>query len=257
MKKIIYPIILVVIIAAVAWFIIQRGQEEPVDENNQNQTEVINEENETNTETENSNPEANQEKTTKNPDGSTTITIPPVADFKYDTKEQEALAKQLSTAIDAKDFSAFATALRAVYDKGWQNLDGFKALESKMYVYVTDTYFVKKNYSESLRLANIVFDKVFESWRFSYMKIVSLQNLGNIEFDKGNYAGADKYAFEILAIEFRPEGADLHARVNIAKAKLAKTAGNITEAKALLTDALRYELTAERKAEAEKLLAEL
>jgi len=262
MKKTIYVIIGIVIIIGIALFFVYRPQtDEPSEIVDNNPGEVV----------DNQQPEDNQPGITDSAIPEITPSVKPDAGqkltademsiggkvYKFSDASQLALAKQLRQAIDAKNFADFTTALRTVYDKRLDTAEAFKALESEMYVYVTENYFVKKNYNESLRLANIVFDKVFESWRFSYMKIVSLKGLGDIEFAKGNLDKADSYAMDILAIEFRPEGADLHAQVNIAKAKIAKAAGKIDEAKALLNDALKYELTADRKAEANKLLSEL
>lgn len=187
----------------------------------------------------------------------TKLLIEPKKDVENPKFSEEELAKKLRKAIDEKNYEEFGNTLEIIYDYNWQDKKDLVALESKMYVIGTDEYYKKGDLEEGLKMANIISGKVFESWRFNYLKILCLEKLGLNELEKGNYDKVDKYALEILSIEFRPEGVDLLARANIGKAKSAYKNGKVDEALGFLTKVEDYDLTKERREEIEKLKAEI
>ncbi|MFH1030178.1 MAG: hypothetical protein V1770_02870 [bacterium] len=187
----------------------------------------------------------------------TKLLIEPKKDVENPEFSEEELADKLKKAIEEKDYEEFGNTLKIIYNYNWQDKKDLVALESKMYVIGTDEYYKKGNLEEGLKMANIISGKVFESWRFNYLKILCLEKMGLNEFEKGNYNEADKYAMEILSIEFRPEGVDLHARASIEKAKSAYKDGKIDEALSFLAKVEDYDLTKERREEIEKLKLEI
>lgn len=204
----------------------------------------------------------NVEKKEKNNQGEnyslkSTLNIEPKKDVENPKYSEEELAEKLKKAIDERDYETFGNVLRIIYDYNWQDKKDLVALESKMYVIGTDEYYKKGNIEEGLKMANIISGKVFESWRFNYLKILCLEKLGLNELEKGNYDEADNYAMEILSIEFRPEGVDLHARAIMEKAKKLIATGNKDEAIKYLEEVKDYELSAERKKEVENFIKEM
>lgn len=179
----------------------------------------------------------------------TKLLIEPKKDVENPEFSEEELADKLKKAIEEKDYEEFGNTLKIIYNYNWQDKKDLVALESKMYVIGTDEYYKKGNLEEGLKIANIISGKVFESWRFNYLKILCLEKMGLNELEKGNYDEADKYAMEILSIEFRPEGVDLHARAIIAKSKKLIAEGHKDEAMKLLIGLKDYELSKERMEE--------
>jgi hypothetical protein len=161
--------------------------------------------------------------------------------------EQQALLVKLKKTVDARDFESFASLLQEVYKNGWTNQE-FTALESQLYVYATDEYWVKGDLANSLRVSTIVYDKVSEAWRFRYLRIVTLEKYGRNAFSAGDLAGAEDYAMKILQMMFRPEGANLMADVYIAKINANITAGNTELAKSNLGYIWDYEVSDDRRA---------
>jgi hypothetical protein len=173
------------------------------------------------------------------------------------TPAQQALLAKLKTAVDARDFESFASELLNVYKKGWAGVSEFTALESSLYVYATDTYFVKGDLENSLRVSTIVYDKVPEAWRFRYLRIVTLEKYGRNALNSGDLVKAEEYAMQILQMMFRPEGANLMGDVYIAKINADIMAGNTEQAKQNLGYIWDYEVSADRRATLTALKTEL
>lgn len=164
------------------------------------------------------------------------------------TPAQQALLAKLKTAVDARDFEDFASELLNVYKKGWAGVSEFTALESSLYVYATDTYWVKGDLDNSLRVSTIVYNKVPEAWRFRYLRIVTLEKYGRNALNSGDLVKAEDYAMQILQMMFRPEGTNLMADVYIAKINADIASGNTEMAKQNLGYIWDYEVSEDRRA---------
>jgi hypothetical protein len=134
------------------------------------------------------------------------------------TKAQNELLAKLQTAVNTHDFESFADLLQTVYKNQWISKE-FVKVESDMYVYATNTYWVKGDLTNSLRVSTLVFNKVPEAWRFRYLRIVTLEKYGRNAFNAGDLKTAEDYANQILQIMYRPEGANLLADIYIMKIK--------------------------------------
>ncbi|OGF20950.1 hypothetical protein A2Y83_00835 [Candidatus Falkowbacteria bacterium RBG_13_39_14] len=202
-------------------------------------------------------PAVQDEQSEKDENLTSKIEFEPKKDVENPEFSKEELKKKLEEAIGNKDYKNFADILRIIYDYNWQGEKELLELESKFYVIGADEYYKKGNYEEGLRMAEIISGKVFESWRFKYLRVLCLEGLGLEKLEKGDYDKAEEYAMKMLSIEFRPEGADLLARVNIEKAKTAYKNGKTNEALSFLAKVEDYELTKERREEIEKLKLEI
>lgn len=163
------------------------------------------------------------------------------------TKEQQNLLTKLQKNVDARDFESFANTLLEVYKKEWSGIEEFKKAESELYVYATDTYWVKGDLVNSLKVSTIVYDKVPEAWRFRYLRIVTLEKYGRNAFGVGDLSTAENYANQILQMMFRPEGTNLLADIYISKINTNIKDGNITLAKQNLGFIWDYEVSADRR----------
>lgn len=162
----------------------------------------------------------------------TTVPIKPIVDNTSGlTGAQKALLIQLQKTVDARDFESFANVLLEVYKKKWNGVKEFMALESKLYVYATNEYWVKGDLENSLRVSTIVYNKVPEGWRFRYLRILTLHKYGRNAFESGDLTTAENYANQILQMMYRPEGANLLADVYISKIETNMKDGNIDTAK--------------------------
>mgnify|MGYP001559440479 CR=1 FL=1 len=162
------------------------------------------------------------------------------------TKEQKDLLAKLQKSVDVRDFETFADLLQEVYKNQWNN-EEFTKLESNMYVYATDTYWVKGDLANSLRVSTVVYNKVSEAWRFRYLRILTLEKYGRNAFNGGDLQIAENYANQILQMMFRPEGANLLADIYISKINTNIKDGNTTLAKQNLGFIWDYEVSADRR----------
>lgn len=105
--------------------------------------------------------------------------------------------------------------------------------ESALYVKGTE-YFEEGLTDQAYKMANTIHSKVFESWRFKYLKIRCLERYGNQALEKKDYAKAKDYAQQILQIEYRPEGANLMAKIAIQEAQAALKKNDQAAARAAL-----------------------
>ncbi len=185
---------------------------------------------------------------TTKPDTSTSTTL---------TAEQTALLARLQKTVDDKDFNAFADVLLEVYKKDWGNKKEFSAVESKMYVYATNEYWVKGDLENSLRVADIVYTKVVEGWRFRYLRIVTLEKYGRNALNAGDLVKAESYANQILQMMYRPEGANLMADIYIAKIEQNIKDGKLELAKQNLGFIWGFEVSQDRADKFEALKKQL
>lgn len=163
------------------------------------------------------------------------------------TGAQKALLVQLQKTVDARDFESFANVLLEVYKKKWNGVKEFMALESKLYVYATNEYWVKGDLENSFKVSTIVYNKVSEGWRFRYLRIVTLHKYGRNAFESGDFATAENYANQILQMMYRPEGANLLADVYISKIKMNIKDSNMNLAKQNLGFIWDYEVSTDRR----------
>ena len=147
------------------------------------------------------------------------------------TKEQEALLIKLRKSVNDRDFESFASLLQEVYKNQWNDIKEFTEAESNMYVYATDTYWVKGDLANSLRVSTVVYSKVSGGWRFRYLPIVTLEKYGRNAFNTGDLATAENYANTILQMMFRSEGTNLMADIYISKINTSIKDGNTDLAK--------------------------
>ena len=171
--------------------------------------------------------------------------------------EEAKLLADLKKAVDARDFESFANVLATVYKNQLGNKKEFTTLESALYVYATDTYWVKGDLENSLRVSNIVYNKVPEAWRFRYLRIVTLEKYGRNAFNAGDLKIAEDYANQILKMMYRPEGANLMADIYISKIKTNINNQDLNSAKNNLGYIWDYEVSADRRATLEDLKKQL
>lgn len=163
------------------------------------------------------------------------------------TQAQQTLLAKLKRNVDAHDFESFASTLQEVYKNGWAGTSEFTTLESQLYVYATDKYWVKGDLENSLRVSTVVYTKVPEAWRFRYLRIVTLEKYGRNALDADDLVKAEDYAMQILQMMFRPEGANLMADIYIKKINANITAGDTEMAKNNLGYIWDYEVSADRR----------
>ncbi len=158
----------------------------------------------------------------------------------------------LTAALKAEKYDAFADLLAQIYQRGLQGDQDFTKIESQLYVKGTE-YFTEGLTDQAYKMANTVFAKVFESWRFKYLKIRCLERYGQLALDKKDYAQAKDYARQILTIEFRPEGADLTAKIAIQEAQAALQKKDMTAAKAALAPTIDLEINPDLRKQVDEL----
>lgn len=163
------------------------------------------------------------------------------------TAGQKTLLAKLQKSVDARDFETFAGILLEVYKKEWGGIKEFGALESKLYVYATNEYWVKGDLGNSLKVSTIVYNKVPEAWRFRYLRIITLHKYGRNAFEKGDLSVAEDYANQILQMMYRPEGAHLLADVYISRIETNLKDGNMNMAKQNLDFIWDFEVSQDRR----------
>ncbi|PIR68867.1 hypothetical protein COU48_01730 [Candidatus Nomurabacteria bacterium CG10_big_fil_rev_8_21_14_0_10_03_31_7] len=163
------------------------------------------------------------------------------------TKEQQDLLVRLQKSVNARDYESFSDALLEVYKNQWTNVADFIKLESNLYVYTYDTYYMKGDLENSLKYSSIVFYKVPEAWRFRYLRIMTLEKYGRNAFAVNDLNSAEGYAKQILQMTFRLEGTNLLADVYISKINTNIKDGNTALAKQNLGFIWDYEVSADRR----------
>lgn len=185
-----------------------------------------------------------------------TLTFDPKQPKQITAEEKKKILKGLGNAITQKDYATFADVLAEVYKNGWQGDEDFKRAESYLYMKRTFDH-LRGKYEENLTIGNIIFKKVYESWRFKYLKIISLEKLGNLALEKGDLDMAENYAKQVTSIEYRPEGLNLLARIYIKRAEDALKAGDKTKAKSILLQSDGMEITADLRKKIDEMLKKL
>ena len=169
-----------------------------------------------------------------------------------ETKEEpltfrQKLLADLTEAAKKEDYGAFGDALKKVYENKWENEKEFVVIESDLYQKADKKYFVAGNYAKMLEISTTVYQKAPFSWRFPYLRILTLQRLGLDVFEKGDLATAENMAMEILKMKYRPEGANLLADVYIQRIKTALKDGNTALAKQHLGYIWDFEVSTDRR----------
>lgn len=172
---------------------------------------------------------------------------PKVAEIKPKQSEKETLLANFKSAAEKEDYAVFAAHLKTVYEKGLSEDKDFTSVESAAYVTATDKYYKTGDYQKSLEIATIVYDQVPAGWRFRYLRIVSLEKLGQAAFSQNDLVKAESYANTILQMIYRPEGANLLADVYIAKIEANIAAGDKTAARNNLKYIWDYEVSQDRR----------
>lgn len=157
-------------------------------------------------------------------------------------EEKKALQDKLQAAADKQDYAAFADLLRQVYNNGWETEKDFQKVESDLYVKGTKYFDDGQITDKAWPMANTIYGKVFESWRFKYLRIECLAKQGNDAFDKGDLVTAKNYATQIMQMEFRAEGVNLMAKINIKEAEAAIKAGDKDKARQILNTAAQMQI---------------
>ena len=163
------------------------------------------------------------------------------------TKEQETLLIKLRKSVNDRDFETFASLLQEVYKNQWNDIKEFTEAESNMYVYATNTYWVKGDLANSLRVSTVVYSKVSGGWRFRYLRIVTLEKYGRNAFNAGDLTTAENYANQILQMMYRIEGANLLADIYISKIQTNIKNGDIAMAQQNLIFIWDYEVSQDRR----------
>ena len=194
-------------------------------------------------------------KTTDNQNTKPADKIPPKAIVPLTEKEK--LLANLKTAGDREDYAAFAGFLATVYEKNWAGDKDFETVGSAAYVVATDKYYRTGDYAKSLEVATIVYNKAPMGWRFTYLRIVSLEKLGRAALAKGDLASAQYYALTILQMSFRLEGSNLLADVYIKKIQADLEAKNKSQALADYNYVKDFEVSADRTDKLNQLKAQI
>jgi tetratricopeptide (TPR) repeat protein len=170
-----------------------------------------------------------------------------------DTRKEQVLVS-LKSAAEAEDYPAFARYLKTAYEKGWNTEQDFESIESASYVKADQAYFIPGNYQKTLEISTIVYTQVPQGWRFQYLRVLALEKLGRMPLEQNNLAGAEEYAFTILKMTFRPEGANLLADVYIQKIEESLAAGNLQEALNQYAFIKDFEISDDRRARLNELM---
>ncbi len=186
------------------------------------------------------------------------------------TEKQQVLV-DLKVTGEKEDYAAFAQNLKIAYDRNWvgepgtpegpddpnKNQSDYIKVESKIYVNVYNQYFLKEDYNKSLEISTLVYDQVPLSWRFRYLRILSLEKLGRLALEKGDLDTAQTHALTILQIMFRTEGANLLADVYIKKLEADIKTRNRSKANADYIFIKDYEVSADRMDKLNQLKAQI
>lgn len=172
------------------------------------------------------------------------LTIPPRTVIAPTAEEKKNLLDQLEAATQKENYAAFAVILADIYAKGWQSDNEIMKAESKLYVKGTE-YFDQGLTDQAYKMASAIYPKVYESWRFKFLKIRCLERYGLKAFDSGDLVKAQDYAHQITSIEFRPEGVNLQAKIYIKQAEDALKKGDKEKAKSILMQSSGMEISEE------------
>lgn len=173
------------------------------------------------------------------------------------TKEQETLRSKLKASVDARDFETFANIMGEVYKNQWGGKKEFSSLESELYVFATNEYWVKGDLAKALEVSTTVYNKAPEGWRFRYLRIVVLEKYGRNALNAGDLNKAEEYANTILQMMFRPEGANLLADVYISRINKNIKDQDLNSAKQNLGFIWDFEVSADRRTTLESLKTQL
>ncbi|OPZ92268.1 MAG: hypothetical protein BWY74_01664 [Firmicutes bacterium ADurb.Bin419] len=152
-----------------------------------------------------------------------------------------------------EDFTNFAKYLTIVYVNEWDKDSLLESKESEIYMNVINKYFNKGEIEETLRISDIVYEKVPQSWRFRYLKIMAMERMGRDAFEIGDLATAEDIALKILQMMYRPEGANLLADVYIKKIENDIEKEDLNSARNNLYFIWDYEVSDDRREKLEEI----
>jgi len=170
---------------------------------------------------------------------------------------QDDVYEKLKAAAQRDDYESFAANLKIAYEKGWvletteteettgQNRNKFVQLESEAYIKETK-FFDQGDLERALRVSTTVYKQVPNAWRFRYLRIRALEKYGRNAFEAGDLVKAEDYAKQILAMLYRPEGANLLGDIYIKKLEADIAAKNKTQAILDYNFISQYQLTEDR-----------
>lgn len=162
-----------------------------------------------------------------------------------DMAEPDLLAA-LQDAGKKEQYAKFADYFAETYSRKFETKNDFKKAESEAYVRASDYLDKEKNAQKALDAANTVYNKVPFGWRFKYLRVRALEALGRKVFEGGDLTKAQEYAYTILQMEFRPEGANLLGDIFIKKIETALAKGDMKAAREAYEEIRDYELSADR-----------
>lgn len=184
--------------------------------------------------------------------------LPTAPKIAYSGKTDKAsVLADLKLAGDKEDYVSFAQFLKIVYANNWQTEKDFDSAESAVYVKIDKTYYTPGNYTKSLEITTIVYNQVPASWRFLYLRVLSLESLGRAALAKGDLATAQTDALAILKMTFRLEGTNLLADIYIQKIQVDVAAQNKTQATTDYNYIKDFEVSADRTSKLNQLKVEI
>lgn len=164
---------------------------------------------------------------------------------------QGELLKNLKNAVEIaksrEDYLPFAEYLKTVYKNGLDKNKQFMEVESDLYVFTDKEYFVQGHYNKSLEFSTVVYNQVFQSWRFLYLRVLSLEALGREAFRKNDLQAAEQYAMTILQMTYRLEGANLLTDIYIQKIRDKMKSGDVESAQRDLVYIIDFQVSDDRK----------
>lgn len=193
---------------------------------------------------------------TQQPSNQKKLARAPLQKAPKDMTESELLTALQETGKN-EQYAKFADVLLEVYTRKLENKDNFKKAESVAYVKATEYLDKEKNPQKALDTADIVYKKVSFGWRFKYLRVRALEALGRVAFEAGDLTKAQEYAYTILTMEFRPEGANLLGDIFIKKSETALAKGDMQAAREAYEEIRDYEVSPDRKAKLDELAKKL
>lgn len=167
--------------------------------------------------------------------GKSVLNVQPRVVQNYKPEEKAKILADLTDAAKKEKYDAFADIISQIYQRGLQGDEDFVKLERDLYA-KGGQYFDEGLTDQAYKMSSAIYPKVFESWRFKYLTILCLERYGTQALDKKDYAKAKDYAQKILHIEYRPEGANLMAKIAIQEAQNAIKKKDSVAAKAALKE---------------------
>lgn len=168
--------------------------------------------------------------------------------IKTQEQKDEKLLTLLRKATQKEDWESFGKAMAQVYEQRLieQNQE-FNKAESEAYVKATTYLDQEKDPQKALDVATQVYNLSPYGWRFNYLRVRALENLGRQAFAQKDLNTAESYAMQMLTIQYRPEGANLLADIYIQKIEQALKDGAKDKALQGYLTIKDYEISQDRR----------